>query len=34
MNDQLPRVPGLKENFVYRNAWTRFNVNNAGLLIT
>ena len=35
-NDQLPRVPGIKENFVYRNAWTRLNVtsvkNNAGLL--
>jgi len=25
-NDQLPRVPGLKENFVYRDAWTRLNV--------
>ena len=25
-NDELLRVPGLKENFVYRDPWTRLNV--------
>ena len=25
--NQLPQVPGLKENFVYRDPWTRLNVN-------
>ena len=25
-SDQLPRVPGLKENYVYRDSWTRLNV--------
>ena len=28
-NYQLPRVSGLKENFVYRDPWTRLNVNPA-----
>ena len=25
-NDELQRVPGLKENFVYRDSWTKLNV--------
>ena len=25
-NNELPRVPGLKENFVYRDSWTHLNV--------
>jgi len=31
-SDQLPRVPGLKENFVYRDAWTRLNVKPAKIM--
>lgn len=31
-NDQLPRVPGLKENFVYRDSWTRLNVKPAKIM--
>ena len=26
MKNELPRVPGLRESYVYRNAWTRLNV--------
>ena len=25
-DNKLPRVPGLKESYVYRDAWTRLNV--------
>ena len=31
-NDELPRVPGLKENFVYRDPWTRLNVKPAKIM--
>ena len=31
-NDQLPRVLGLKENFVYRDSWTRLNVKPAKIM--
>ena len=31
-NDQLPRVPGLKENFVCRDSWTRLNVKPAKIM--
>lgn len=26
VKNELPRVPGLRESFVYRDAWTRLNV--------
>ena len=29
MDNQLPRVPGLKENYIYRDSWTHLNVNPA-----
>ena len=30
--DELPRVPGLKESFVYRDSWTRLNVKPAKIM--
>lgn len=30
--NELPRVPGLKENFVYRDPWTRLNVKPATIM--
>ena len=30
--NELPRVPGLKERFVYRDAWTRLNVSPAKIM--
>lgn len=30
--DQLPRVPGLKESYVYRDSWTRLNVKPAKIM--
>ena len=29
---QLPRVPGLKESYVYRDSWTRLNVKPAKIM--
>jgi len=31
-SNQLPRVPGLKEKFVYRDSWTRLNVKRAKIM--
>lgn len=31
-NSQLPRVPGLKENYVFRDPWTRLNVKPAKIM--
>ena len=31
-NNQLSRVPGLKENYVYRDPWTRLNVKPAKIM--
>ena len=31
-NDELPRVPGLKENYVYRDSWTKLNVKPAKIM--
>ena len=31
-SNQLPRVPGLKENFVFRDPWTRLNVKPAKIM--
>lgn len=30
--DELVRVPGLKENYVYRDSWTRLNVKPAKIM--
>ena len=30
--NQLPRVPGLKESFIYRDPWTRLNVKPAKII--
>lgn len=31
-NNQLPRVPGLKESFIFRDPWTRLNVKPAKIM--
>lgn len=30
--NQLPRIPGLKESYVYRDSWTRLNVKPAKIM--
>ena len=30
--NELPRVPGLKESYIYRDAWTRLNVKPAKIM--
>lgn len=32
VNNQLPRVPRLKESYMYRDSWTRLNVTRAKIM--